>query len=212
MPTESYQVPGLSLIFRNFNPNHKHRLLVWIPPCQRWLANLAFAKNDESIYLSPQLNKTYTLTAVNSQGEHFETSADASNELHFSFHETGIVNLTIAQRRIQLRSPQREGLFGRVLALGINNPTGLKPAADAEVNTMRSRYSVIPVTGFLNLRPVYLSVFRVPLNEEWQMPALSDTFQTRFECQLRDKAVKYEFVVWQNARVEPWPGDVAIWL
>jgi hypothetical protein len=42
------------------------------------------------------------------------------------------------------------------------------------------------------------------------MPKLSDTLQLHFECLLRGKSVKYEYVVWQNAAIVPWPGDVAV--
>ncbi len=68
-----------------------------------------------------------------------------------------------------------------------------------EITAQPNRYTVLPVAGFLNLRPVVLSIFCVRGDDKWKMPRLSDTFQFNFECSIRKKQVKYEFVVWQNA-------------
>lgn len=37
-----------------------------------------------------------------------------------------------------------------------------------------------------------------------------DTLQLHSECLLPRKDVKYEFVVWQNSAIPPWPGDLSV--
>ena len=109
MPEESRIVPCLSMKIANFNPNHRYRFLVWSPPEQRWLAGLAFAKGDDSIYLAPHLQRQYTLTGHDSRGSDFAIAVEPYQDLHVSFHESGAVNLTAAGRRIELRGKQPTG-------------------------------------------------------------------------------------------------------
>jgi hypothetical protein len=66
------------------------------------------------------------------------------------------------------------------------------------------------MTGFLQVGPVYLSTYRAPAGAAWEMPVLSDTLQLHSECLLPRKDVKYEFVVWQNSAIPPWPGDLSV--
>jgi hypothetical protein len=210
MPGESRIVPFVSLTIADFNPNHKYRFLVWVPPEQRWLAHLAFAKGDDSIYLAPHLQRQYTLTGHDCGGSDFAIVVEPHHDLHVSFHESGAVNLTAGGRRIELRGKEPTAPHPHILAVGIKDPSGLTATTDEKINALPKRYSVLPVTGFLHPGPVYLSIFRVSMSEQWQMPGLSDTFQMHFECLVREKKVKYEFVVWQNAGLPQFAGQVAI--
>ena len=101
-------------------------------------------------------------------------------------------------------------LHGLVVAFGIKDPVGLKEASNGEIENLPKRYSILPVTGFLQISPVYLSIFRMPLEHDWDMPHLSDSSQVNFECLIRNKDVKFEFLIWQNANLPEFPGEVAI--
>ena len=210
MKEQASKVFALSARIINFNPNHKYRFLVWAPPTQHWLANLAFARNDDSIYISPQLQRSYTISGHRGHDEGHNVVVEPDQDIHLSFHHSGVVNLTIAGERIELRRERPERLYGRILTIGVRDPSGLKPASNQEVNALPKRYSVIPVIGFLQFKPIYLTIFRVPLSDPWEMPQASDTFQIHFECLVKGKNVKYEFVIWQNSRVPLPPTEVAI--
>ena len=203
------QVPCLKLVIANVNPNHKLRFL-FLMPATRWLADIAFAGGDNSIYVAPHLEVTYTLIGRTVSGEEFAVQAQPGQDLHFSLHRSGIVNLTVGDQQFRIRHPSHEVAQGHLATVGIQNPDGLRLAPEAEVNTLPRRYSVLPVAGFLQIGPVYLSVYRVSATAAWAMPELSDTMQMHFECMPRGKAVKYEFVVWQSAKVKPWVGDVGV--
>lgn len=202
-------VPALSLTVTNFNPNHKYRFLMLMPSL-RWLVELAFAGRDDSIYLAPRVQQDYMLVGRDSDENPFEISVSPSQDLHLSLHDSGIVNLTAARRRIKIRHQPPDARHGLLVTLGIKDSKGLQRATQNEVNSLPARYSVLPVAGLPHAGPVYFTIFRVPAGPPWAMPRMSDTLQMRFECVLRGKNVKYEFVVWQNASIAPWPGDVAI--
>jgi hypothetical protein len=202
-------VPVLTLTVANFNPNHKYRFLL-LMPLLRWFVDLAFAGRDDSIYIVPHLQQVYTLAGSDSGGVPFEAVVDPTQGLHLSLHHSGTVNLTIRDRRFKIRQQPPEAFHGRLVTLGVKNPDGLRPTTEHEVNSLPGRYSVLPVAGFLAIGPVYLTIFRVPTSGPWKMPKLSDTLQMHFECLLRRRDVKYEFVVWQNATIPAWPGNLAI--
>jgi hypothetical protein len=204
-------VPFLTISIANFNPNHKYRFLALMPSL-RWFADLAFAGRDDSIYIAPRLQQHYMLVGQDCGGNAFETSVDPSQDLHVSLHHSGVVNLTIGERRFEIgRQTGVPALrLGQIVTFGIKNVEGLQSATQQDVNSLPARYSVVPLAGFLALGPAYLTIFRVPISQDWAMPQLSDTFQVHVECRLQRKNVKYEFVVWQNSGVPSWPGDVAI--
>jgi hypothetical protein len=156
------------------------------------------------------VQQAYTLAGRDSDGNPFEVSVDPSQDLHFSLHHSGIVNLSVAAQRIKIRQQPPGTFHGHLVTLGIKNPEGLQPATQNEVNSLPSRYNLLPVAAFLHVGPVYLTIFRAPADRTWEMPKLSDTLQLHFECLLRGKSVKYEYVVWQNAAIAPWPGDVGV--
>ena len=205
-----HKVPYLSLEIGDFSPRHKFRFVLFTPPPFRFLCDVSFVKRDESIYLAPHVNDVYALVGRESDGSEFKAQVKPSEDLHLSLHDSGMVNLTAGQRRYTLQGSQRETRFGLLAAFAIKDPTGLRETTEDEINNLPKRYSILPVAGFLNLSPVVLSIFRVSISDEWEMPRLSDTFQFNFECSLRNKEVKYEFVVWQNARMQPFPGQVAV--
>jgi len=180
-------------------------------PSLRRLANLAFAGGDDSIYIAPRLQQTYILAGRDTSGRPFQVSVQPPQDLHLSLHHTGTVNLTTGGHRYEIRrDTQQSAVTGHLVTIGIKSPEGLESTTVEEVNTSPARYSMIPVVGFLQVGPVYLSIYRVPVGAAWEMPVLSDTFQMHIECQLRGRDVKYEFVVWQNSAISPWPGDVGV--
>jgi hypothetical protein len=205
----SPSVPFISVTISDFNPNHKYRIVL-MPSLHR-LANLSFAGGDDSIYIAPRLQQTYILAGRDSGDRPFQVSLQTSQDLHLSLHHTGTVNLTIGDQRYQIRrDTQQSAVTGHLVTLGIKNPEGLESTTVEEINSAPARYSLIPVAGFLQAGPVTLSIYRVAANAVWEMPVLSDTFQTHFECELRGRDVKYEFVIWQNSAIPPWQGDVGV--
>ena len=203
------RVPVLSLTVSNFNPNHKCRFVL-LTPSLRWLADLAFAGSDDSIYVAPRLQQPYTLAGRGSSGTQFQVVVDPPQDLHLSLHHSGTVNLTVGAQRFEIRRERPEAFHGQLFTLGIKNPDVLQPATENEINSLPGRHTLLPVAGFLHVGPVYLTIYRVPVSKPWEMPKLSDTLQLHFECLVSRKDVKYEFVVWQNSNLPAWSGDVAV--
>lgn len=210
MDNPNEKIPYLKITLNNFNPNHKYRFFILDQPTNRLLADLGFVIKDESIYLAPKLDYQYKIVGRNNNSQEFEVEGGPDKDLHFSLHHSGVVNLQAGDQNIRMRDANEGDLFGRVVTIGINNPTGLKLISNDEINNMPAKYTMLPVGGLIQIKPIFFSIYRVPINENWEMPHLSDTVQTCFEARIREKVVKYEFITWQNSEVAQWAGDVSL--
>jgi hypothetical protein len=115
-------VPLMSYTLPNFNPNHKYRILLM--PWLFWVADLAFAVRDDSIYIAPQLRHAYTLPGRESSGASFKVFVQPPRNLHLSLHHLGTVNLTTGGRRIEIRRHLSQAFYGQLVTLGKKNPGG----------------------------------------------------------------------------------------
>ncbi len=201
-------VPFMSLDYGEVNPNHKLKLLALFVPENRWVANMAFARNDDSIYLAPQFDKDVTVVGLDKEKVAFSVSSPPDGEVHISLHGSGVVNLSIQSESHRLRNPH-EQVTPEVITFGIKEPQGLRVAPDNEVNSLPARYTVVPVPGFFTIRPVFVTIFRVRPGDTWEMPQLSHTLQTHVGFGLKGKDTRYEIVVWQNPEIPDFPGDIA---
>jgi hypothetical protein len=209
MSSQGNSVPFLSLEYGEVNPNHKLKLLALVIPQNHWITNVAFARNDDSIYLAPQLDRTFTIVGLDRDGVQFSFESSPGTDIHISLHNSGIVNITVGEVNHRLRTAHKRSSL-EVATLGIKDPAALKVAADDEVNTLPSRYTVVPIPGFFTLSPVFVTVFRVRPLEKWEVPYLSRTIQTHVGFKLRGTETKYEIVVWQNPNIPDFPGDIAL--
>ena len=204
-------VPFLSLDYGEVNPNHKLKLLALIGLENRWVANMAFARNDDSIYLAPQFDRDVTVVGLDNEKVAFSTLSPPDGEVHISLHGSGVVNLSIGSESHRLRNPHQQG-SPEVITFGIKEPQALRVAPDDEVNSLPARYTLVPVPGFFGISPVFVTIFRVRPVDEWEMPQLSHTVQTHVGFELKGKDTRYEIVVWQNPEIPEFPGDIAYWL
>ena len=209
MSSQEKSVPFLTLEYGEVNPNHKLKLLALVIPQNRWITNVAFARNDDSIYLAPQLDRIFTIVGLDKDGIQFSFVSSPGADIHVSLHNSGVVNITIGEINHRLRTVYKHSSL-EVITLGIKDPTTLKVAADDEVNTLPSRYTVVPVPGFFTLSPVFVTVFRVRSLDKWEMPYLSRTIQTHVGFKLKGTETKYEIVIWQNPNIPDFPGDIAL--
>jgi hypothetical protein len=209
MSNQGNSIPFLSLEYGDVNPNHKLKLLALVIPQNHWITNIAFARNDDSLYLAPQLNRTFTLVGLDKDRVQFSFESSPGADIPLSLHDSGVVNITVGEVNHRLRSAHKHSSL-EVITLGIKEPAALKVATDDEVNTLPRRYRIVPVPGFFTLSPVFVTVFRVRQLEKWEMPYLSRTIQTHVGFKLRGMETKYEIVIWQNPNIPDFPGDVAL--
>lgn len=189
------------------NPNHKVRLVLL--PAMRWIADIKFAAKDDSLYLIPHVEQIYEITGKDADGTDFQESLAPGIPLHVSYHATGTLNLTLGPKRITVRNNVAGDFFGKIFDLGIRQCTLLRQAYDAEIKSLPARYRVVSVVGILQSGPIFLSVFRLRLDEQWHIPVLSTMLQVNYECPIRNRNVKYGFVVWQSNNVVPFAAEIA---
>ena len=206
--TQKDSIPFLSLEYGEVNPNHKLRLLGLFIPNNRWITNVAFKRSDDSIYLAPQLSKTFTVVGMTKDNIRFSFESSPESEIHISLHDGGVVNIMTKKIKYRLKSAHERASL-EIITLGIKDPANLKVATDSDVNALPARYKIVPVPGFFTLSPIFVTFFRIRSQDTWEMPFISRTFQTQVGIKLKGIETKYEIVEWQNPDILKIPGDIA---
>jgi hypothetical protein len=204
------QVPFLTLTISNFNPNHRIRLVGFSAPV-RYLFDVSTALKDDSFYLAPKLSQETSLEEQNPGQEIRRHTVPAAGDFHFSFHETGAVNLHVSGNRTPLRlSGEGRGERGLALRLVFNSLGLFQPASLEEFNSLPRRYTPIPIGGIGEQYPLCLDIYQWSRDQPWSMPTLGDIHQFHVRVQPQRKSYDYHILAWQHTMAERYSADVAL--
>lgn len=187
------RVPTLNLSFKNLNANHKLKFYLQGVKFY-WLFRLTFARSDNSIYLTPIFKTPPLFKLANSEEPKQITNID----FHISFHDSGIVNVTINQKneRIEPKIRERKKING-VFTLCLMGNEFLEETTIEETNRGKGQYMYLPISGFPHL-PFFISVFYSDINVDWHPPIVSKSFQTNIELNFENKKTRVYLITWQR--------------
>jgi len=195
------------------NPNHKYRLVLMSPGEWRWLADLAFAVSDDSIYFMPLVTREYTSVFFDGSGAQSTHTIVPNTGFRFSFHASGIVNVDYGKERARIRRTTTSDLtIGPLFGLIINNFAELPVASVEDVNNPPGSVRSMPLTAGFFPGPIGLTFYRSRAYEEWRAPILSDLVQVNLHAPVLRKDVRYHVIVWQHQAYKPPYGDFAVLL
>ena len=89
------KLPTINITETNFNHNHKYRFGLLLPPRIYKLMTVSFKKEDNSIYLAPNIDIAITIIGNDFNNTEFKLTANPDSGLHISFHDnSGVVNIS----------------------------------------------------------------------------------------------------------------------
>jgi hypothetical protein len=205
------KLPFVRITIDRFNPNHKYRFYVVAPPFGfHWLMTVWFTNKDQSIYIKPHFRDRYTVHLAKDEGT-TDYECEPEGDYHLSLHKSGVVNFTFVDKKERLREPIKQRAPARkVLTMAINRYDRLQPASVEEINAPRGQHKYLPIVGISPRSPIWLTIYCVDNDCEWNVPALGNTVQLHYETKLKEKNYSYHFVVWQDTNLPMQAGDLAI--
>ena len=167
---------------------------------------LRFVARDQSLYLIPKKKSGSIVSGINSLGTSFRQNVEITDDFHISFHESGVVNVTLGNDKYRIREANGLGP-GPLFTVGVRRCHG-----DVEESPIDTR-NIRPVTiGFVHENSTaYFSVFSFKLSEDKSteplfIPSLN---VLEFILGFKEKDLRYRFVIWDATPT--FEDDFMVW-